>query len=183
MNENHLVTSSAKNQQKGMATMKKLVTVITCAICLVVISGCLPDSATISPPTQTSTITPASTTLTPRLTKTPTLHAKPVDTIAVSIACQLRIRGTYNFPKGSDSIFTLTPGKYLFYDKPGGGKYGNDQAGCELNEDCTKLRAINKDSAEPNPEGVLGSWVDSLTGTSTAQWHNFIVKCNLAPTK
>lgn len=77
----------------------------------------------------------------------------------------------------------MVSGRHFFYDKPGGGKYSNNQAGCELNEDCTKLRAINKDSAEPNPEGVVGHWVDSLTGTSTAQWRNFIVKCSLVSTK
>jgi hypothetical protein len=64
-----------------------------------------------------------------------------------------------------------------------GGKYSNDQAGCELNWDCTQLRAHNKDSADHNPLGVDGPWVNALTGTSLAQWHGFIMKCSIATVK
>ncbi len=164
--------------------MKKMITVITWAIFFVLISGCAPLSDTIPPPRQPPKLTLLPPTMTqtsiPTLTKTPTLQVTLV-AVTETAACQLRIRGTYNYTKESVAIFTLTPGRFLFYDKPGGGKYGNDKAGCELNENCTQLRATNKDSAEPNPEGILGSWVDSLTGTSTAQWHNYIVKCSLAP--
>lgn len=71
----------------------------------------------------------------------------------------------------------MGPGSTFFYDKPGGGKYSNDRAGCELNQDCTKLRAINKDSADPSLEGVFGKWVDSASGTSIAQWQVFVVSC------
>lgn len=94
--------------------------------------------------------------------------------------CPLQIQGTYNFPRNIVKSFSMGPGKYLFYDAPGGGRYSNDQAGCELSPDCTQLRAINKDSADPNPQGVFGPWVESKTGVSTAQWRDFIVRCSLA---
>ena len=122
---------------------------------------------TANPPTSTTLPTLLPIILLPTLTPT-------------NSSCQLNIRGTYNYSK-TDKIFKLGPGKVLFYDKPGGGHYGNDQASCELNYDCTQLRALNKDSAEPNPEGVAGAWVDVQTGTSTAKWQDYIVKCSLAP--
>lgn len=109
-----------------------------------------------------------------------TAYGSPREQYGTELSCPLLIHGTYNFPKMIDKSFSLGSGAHLFYDAPGGGRYGNDQASCELNQDCTQLRAINKDSADPNPKGVIGPWVDSLTGTSTAQWKQFTVQCSLA---
>jgi len=92
--------------------------------------------------------------------------------------CQIPIRGTYNY-SNSNVVFNMAPGTHMFFDKPGGGKYSNDQASCELNYDCTQVRAINKDSADPNPEGVIGAWVDVQTETSSAKWSEYIVTCSL----
>lgn len=119
------------------------------------------------PSTLTKTPIPTAT-----LTSLPTFTSTPSD-------CQLSIRGTYNYSK-SNSVFNLQPGRFLFYDKKGGGHYSNDQAGCELNADCTQVRAINKDSNDPSSVGVLGPWVDVETGTSSAQWQSYIVQCSLA---
>jgi hypothetical protein len=142
---------------------------------MVCLSSCI-SQETLVPPTQTSTPTLTSTSTavptTPPDTSTPTPTLVPTNS-----SCQLPIRGTYNY-SNSNVVFNLSPGVFLFYDKPGGGKFSNDQAGCELNYDCTQLRAINKDSAESNPKGVIGPWVDLQTGTSTAQWHEYIVTCS-----
>lgn len=101
-------------------------------------------------------------------------------------ACNLPIHGRYYSEPGSpfsDVVFDATPGLHIFYDKPGGGRYGNDQAGCELNQGCTQLRAFNKDSADPDANGVMGPWADSQTETSKAQWKLYIVECSLADTQ
>jgi hypothetical protein len=132
-------------------------------------------------------VTEIATTKTPTSTPAPlhteTLTPAPVPSNTES-ACQVLVHGSYNFPKVTEKDFSMGPGIYFFYDFPGGGKYGNDKAGCELNIDCTQLRAINKDSAEANPEGVMGPWVDNLTGEkSSATWSQYIVTCSLAPEK
>lgn len=106
-----------------------------------------------------------------------TLTLPSTDT-PISPSCELKIHGKYSFPY-TEKDFFMGPGLTLFYDKPGGGNYSNDQAGCELNQDCTKLRAYNKDSADPNLEGVFGKWVDSASGTSIAQWNGFEVSCKI----
>jgi hypothetical protein len=145
---------------------------------VVFLHACAPViTATPLAPTETAMPTLTDTAVPATSTSTPTLL--PVLT-STNSSCQLDIRGTYNY-SNTDTIFKLGPGRTLFYDEPGGGSYSNDQAGCELNYDCTQLRAINKDSEEPNPEGVIGSWVDVQTGTSTAQWQSYIVQCSLAP--
>ena len=144
----------------------------------ILLGSCMPAKAITAIPASniashaapTSTRLPISTpTLIPTITSTPTVSS-----------CQLSIYGTYNF-SNTNKTFNLQPGKFLFYDRKGGGQYSNDQAGCELNADCTQLRAINKDSADPHPEGVVGSWVEAQTGKSTARWQSFVVECSLAP--
>ncbi len=153
----------------------KLKMLITAFLLVVFLGSCAPVP-TPAPPTETavptSTSTPVPFTPTSTSTSLPTLTP-------TNSSCQLSIRGTYNY-SGTDTVFNLGPGVTLFYDRPGGGRYSNDQASCELNYDCTQLRAINKDSAEPNPAGVFGPWVDSQTGTSTAKWQQYIVECSLA---
>jgi hypothetical protein len=141
----------------------------------VFLNSCV-SQETLVPPTQTTA--PILTSTSTVIPTTPPNTNTPIPTLVpTNSSCQLPIRGTYNY-SNSDVVFNLSPGVFLFYDKPGGGKYSNDQASCELNYDCTQLRAINKDSAEPNPEGVAGAWVDLQTGTSTARWHEYIVTCS-----
>ncbi len=157
-------------------------------ICLFMGYACTPnptqESIPTSIPTFTETIAPLST-LALSKTETPTpLPVTPVVSATVSASsCQLVIRGSYNFPRKIVERFSMGPGRHIFYDAPGGGKYGNDQAGCELNEDCTQLRAFNKDSADLNPEGRVGFWVDSQTGLSLARWNQYVVLCRLADPK
>ena len=147
------------------------------ALVIVFLHACAPViTATPLAPTETARPTFTDTEAPSTSTSTPTL----LPVTPTNSSCQLDIRGTYNF-SNTDTIFKLGPRRTLFFDEPGGGSYSNDQASCELNYDCTQLRAINKDSAEPNPEGVIGSWVDAQTGTSTAQWQSYIVQCSLAP--
>ena len=159
--------------------MSSKILTISVSLVVVFLHACAPVpviTATLIVPTETVVPALTDTAIPATLTLTPTLL--PVFTPKNS-RCQLDIRGTYNY-SNTDTIFKLGPGRILFYDKLGGGHYSNDQAGCELNYDCTELRAINKDSAEPNPEGVIGSWVDAQTGISTAQWQSYIVQCSLA---
>lgn len=94
-------------------------------------------------------------------------------------SCQISVHATYNYSR-SDITQDFGPGLNIFYDRPGGGSYSNDQAGCEISPDCTQLRAYNKDSADSNAKGVLGSWVDIQSGISTAKWNQFIVQCEYA---
>jgi len=89
------------------------------------------------------------------------------------------MNGQYTW-KSINVDFYMGPGLTLFYNEGGGGKYGNDKAGCELNWDCTQLRAHNKDSSDPNPSGVDGPWVDALTGISIAEYKEWGVKCSLS---
>ena len=113
------------------------------------------------------------------------LESEPVDCITgqsetlIDASCQIPVHATYNFSR-SDITQNFGPGINMFYDQPGGGSYSNDQAGCEISPDCTQLRAYNKDSANPNPKGVSGSWVDAQFGISTAQWQQFIVQCEFS---
>jgi hypothetical protein len=108
------------------------------------------------------------------MTITPSLSSTP--------ECKLRINGQYTW-KSINRDFYMGPGLTLFFDEPGGGKYTNDQAGCELNWNCTKLRAHEKESNDPNPLGVDGPWVDALTGVSIAESQGYAVKCSLSKNK
>jgi hypothetical protein len=105
----------------------------------------------------------------------PTITRRPSSTPS----CKLKINGQYTWQSINVDIY-MGPGLTLFYDKVGGGKYGNDQAGCELNKDCSMLRAHNKDSSDPNQSGVDGPWVDALTGVSIAEFKEWAVKCSLS---
>jgi hypothetical protein len=144
-------------------------------VCLLVFQACGSDATPVPSPTATNTLPPTQT-----ITPLPTLTLTTAPATAATSSCSLRIRGTYNFPGQTVKVFSMGPGRYLFYDRDGGGHYGNDQAGCELNDDCTQLRAFNKDSANIKPEGIAGPWVDVQTGVSTARWGQFVVECRLA---
>ncbi len=164
---------------------RRLTAIVGCVICLFMGYACASTPTQASTPTfipaSTQTMAPLSTRALSK-TETPTPLPAPSATSTES-SCQLTIRGSYNFPKKIVERFSMGPGRHIFYDAPGGGKYGNDQAGCELNEDCTQLRAFNKDSADPNPEGRVGFWVDSQTGLSLARWDQYVVLCRLADPK
>ena len=101
--------------------------------------------------------------------------------VSSETGCQLPIRGTYNFSR-SNVVFNLGPGTYTFYAEAGAGQYGYDVASCELNSDCTQLRAINKDSADSSQQGVISPWVDTQSEVATARWNDFVVTCSLATT-
>ncbi|MBN2118585.1 MAG: hypothetical protein JW730_18570 [Anaerolineales bacterium] len=161
-------------------TIKRLSAVTGCMVSLFIFYACVPSQTQESAPIKTYTLTfvqpvTSSFTLASLETEIPTWLVSGTEN-----SCQLSIHGTYNFPGKIDKVFSMGSGRHLFYDAPGGGHYGNDQAGCELNQDCTQLRATNKDSADPNPEGVVGPWVDSQTEVSTAQWNQYAVQCRLA---
>lgn len=157
------------------ARIRKRVTVTVGIVCLLMFQACGSDATPVTSPTATDTQPPTQI-VTPLPTLTLTLSPAPTATPS----CSLRIRGTYNFPQKLDKVFTMGPGRYLFYDRDGGGHYGNDQAGCDLNDDCTQLRAFNKDSANIKPEGIAGPWVDVRAGISTARWGQYVVECRLA---
>ncbi len=160
--------------------LRQFIAIASCIVYLLSFYACTPVETQQPAPTLTlaPTWTPSPTaTLLPSLT--PTLTPSPG--LTPTRTCERLVHGTYNFPRRVDETFSLGPGRHLFYDAPGGGKYGHDQAGCELNADCTQLRATNKDSADPNPEGVLGPWVDIDTGTSLARWNQYVVQCRAAP--
>jgi hypothetical protein len=110
------------------------------------------------------------------LRKTGTNLLLEIEKYDVFTSCYIPVHGTYNYSR-SEVIMNFGPGLNIFYDQPGDGAYSNDQAGCEINQDCTQLRAFNRDSADSNVKGVTGSWVDEKSGISTAQWSEFIVEC------
>lgn len=113
------------------------------------------------------------------------IKSVPVDCVTgqaesvIETSCQISVHAKYNYSR-SDLTQKFGPGLNIFYDLPGDGSYSNDQAGCEINPDCTQLRAYNKDSADPNAKGVTGSWVNVQSGISTAKWNEFIVQCEFA---